>query len=99
LKWRKFVVWPEKNAHRGGAIHEMERGRECFTLLKGKWVGKIFLTSSHPFYIAPTHTHQYSKGPFGSRVLKGRGGEIFNLKCLVQFLEGEGKEGDGSKSF
>jgi len=26
---------------------------------------------------------------FGSRVLKGRGGEIFNLKCLVQFLEGE----------
>jgi len=24
----------------------------------------------------------------------GRGGEIFNLKCLVQFLEGE-----GSKSF
>jgi len=34
---------------------------------------------------------------FGSRVLEGRGGEggeIFNLKCLVQFLEGE-----GSKSF
>jgi len=21
----------------------------------------------------------------------GRGGEIFNLKCLVQFLEGEGR--------
>ena len=29
----------------------------------------------------------------------GRGGEIFNLKCLVQFLEGEGREGEGSKSF
>jgi len=28
-----------------------------------------------------------------------RGGEIFNLKCLVQFLEGEGREGKGSKSF
>jgi len=27
-----------------------------------------------------------------------RGGEIFNLKCLVQFLEGEGREGEGSKS-
>jgi len=43
-------------------------------------------------------------GPFGSRVLEGRGGagrggEIFNLKCLVQFLEGEGREGEGSKSF
>jgi len=35
-----------------------------------------------------------AKGLFGSRVLEGRGGEIFNLKCLVQFLEGE-----GSKSF
>jgi len=23
---------------------------------------------------------------------EGRGGEIFNLKCLVQFLEGEGRE-------
>jgi len=22
----------------------------------------------------------------------GRGGEIFNLKCLVQFLEGEGNK-------
>jgi len=40
-----------------------------------------------------------TKGPFGSRVLEGRGGEIFNLKCLVQFLEGEGREGEGSKSF
>jgi len=29
----------------------------------------------------------------------GRGGEIFNLKCLVQFLEGEGREGEESKSF
>jgi len=28
----------------------------------------------------------------------GRGGEIFNLKCLFQFLEGEGREGEGSKS-
>jgi len=25
----------------------------------------------------------------------GRGGEIFNLKCLVQFLEGEGRGGKG----
>ena len=24
----------------------------------------------------------------------GRGGEIFNLKCLVQFLEGEGRGGE-----
>jgi len=31
------------------------------------------------------------KGLFGSRVLEGRRGEIFNLKCLVQFLEGEGR--------
>ncbi|AES88276.2 F-box/RNI/FBD-like domain protein [Medicago truncatula] len=43
------------------------------------------------------------KGPFGSRVLEGRGGEgrggeIFNLKCLVQFLEGKGRGGEGSKS-
>jgi len=30
---------------------------------------------------------------------EGRGGEIFNLKCLVQFFEGEGREGEGSKSF
>jgi len=29
----------------------------------------------------------------------GRGGEIFNLKCLVQFLEEEGREEEGSKSF
>jgi len=40
-----------------------------------------------------------SKGLFGSRVLEGRGGEIYNLKCLVQFLEGEGREEEGSKSF
>ena len=40
-----------------------------------------------------------AKGLFGSRVLEGRGGEIFNLKCLVQFLEGEGREGEESKSF
>jgi len=25
---------------------------------------------------------------------EGRGGEIFNLKCLVQFLEGEGRGGE-----
>jgi len=39
------------------------------------------------------------KGPFGSRVLEGRGGEIFNMKCLVQFLEGEwrGEERRGGK--
>jgi len=36
--------------------------------------------------------HPYTKAPFGSRVLEGRGGEIFNLKCLVQLLEGEGRE-------
>jgi len=34
---------------------------------------------------------KFLEGLFGSRVLKGRGGEIFNLKCLVQFLEGEGR--------
>jgi len=39
------------------------------------------------------------KGPFGSKVLEGRGGKIFNLKCLVKFLEGEGREGEGSKFF
>jgi len=33
-----------------------------------------------------------NKGSFGSRVLEGRGGEIFNLKSLVQFLEGEGRK-------
>ena len=32
------------------------------------------------------------KGSFGSRVLEGRGGEIFNLKCLIQFLEGDGSK-------
>jgi len=26
---------------------------------------------------------------------KGRGEEIFNLKCLVQFLEEEGRGGEG----
>jgi len=38
-----------------------------------------------------------NKDLFGSRVLEGRRGEIFNLKCLVQFLEGKGREGSGGE--
>jgi len=30
---------------------------------------------------------------------EGRGGKIFNLKCLVQFLEGEGRGGEMSKFY
>lgn len=41
------------------------------------------------------------KGPFGWRFLVGRGGEgrgYFNFFfCLVQFLGGEGRDGEGSK--
>jgi len=29
----------------------------------------------------------------------GEGGEIFNLKCLVQFLEGDGREEEGKKLY
>ena len=48
--------------------------------------------AKNPMFIA--------KGPFGLRVLEGRGGEgrggeIFNLKCLVQFLEGKVRGGTG----
>jgi len=43
--------------------------------------------------------HFKDKSQFGSRVLEGRGGEIFNLKCLVQFLEGEGRGEEGSKFY
>jgi len=39
---------------------------------------------------------KFLEGLFGSRVLKGRGGEIFNLKCLVQFLR-RGEEGSTAK--
>jgi len=42
---------------------------------------------------------RWKLGPFGSRVLEERGGEIFNLKCLVQFLEGEGRGEDESKFY
>jgi len=36
---------------------------------------------------------------FGSRVLKGGGEDIFNLKCLVQFLEWEWRVDEGSKFY